>query len=69
MLNASIAKANNLMLTTCDFLGWRFQNNYFILLRDLSDTVHFGVSGVVRIHRALSHSLREVLGTGFGVHV
>jgi hypothetical protein len=68
-LNASVAKANDLMLATCDFLGWRFQNNDFILQRDLSDTVHFGASGVVKIHRALSHSLREVLGTGFGVHV
>jgi hypothetical protein len=68
-LNALVSKANTLLLSACDTLGWRFQNNDYILQQDLCDTLHLGVLGAVKIHWSLSHSLREVLGTGFGIHV
>ena len=68
-INGAVAKTNVLLRETCDALGWLLQNNDFILQSDLRDNVHLSVSGAVKIHRALSHSLRIALGTDFGVHV
>jgi hypothetical protein len=67
--NALVSKANSLLFSMCGTLGWHFQNNDFILQQDLGANVHLGVSGAVKIHHALSHSLREVLGTSFKIHV
>jgi hypothetical protein len=61
-LNVVVAKANAQAKDTCDFLGWHFVNNDYVLQSDLRDNVHLSSSGALKIHRALSHSLQVVSG-------
>jgi hypothetical protein len=64
-LNVMVARANIRVKDACDFLGWHFLNNDYVLQSDLRDSVHLNPSGTLKIHRALSHSLRVVSGLKF----